>query len=162
MLCPGSNLERQTKFQWSILSTTAPPSLVSANSSWVQGCRSPSALEAASTLRWSLITAFSSVGNVSSLPWGWSTLQRLFRLALTQLSVNITSSCKSSMHEWSRFSCVRLPSTVWTTACQAPLSMGFSRQEYWSGLPCPPPGDLPDPGIGPVSLKSPALAGRGS
>ena len=43
---------------------------------------------------------------------------------------------------------------------QAPLSMGFSRQEYWSGLPCPPPGDLPNPGIEPVSLTSPALAGR--
>ena len=38
-------------------------------------------------------------------------------------------------------------------SCQAPLSMGFSRQGYWSGLPCPPPGDLPDPGIKPVSLK---------
>ena len=37
--------------------------------------------------------------------------------------------------------------------CQAPLSMGFSRQEYWSGLPCPPPGDLPDPGIKPLSLS---------
>ena len=42
---------------------------------------------------------------------------------------------------------------------QAPLSMGFSRQEYWSGLPCPLPGDLSDPGIEPVSLTSPALAG---
>ena len=37
--------------------------------------------------------------------------------------------------------------------------MGFSRQEYWSGLPCPPPGDLPDPGMEPTSLTSPALAG---
>ena len=46
-----------------------------------------------------------------------------------------------------------------TVAHQAPLSMGFSRQEYWSGLPCPAPGDLPDPGIKPVSLVSPALAG---
>uniref|UniRef100_G3N0Q5 LY6/PLAUR domain containing 6 n=1 Tax=Bos taurus TaxID=9913 RepID=G3N0Q5_BOVIN len=45
-----------------------------------------------------------------------------------------------------------------TVAQQAPLSMGFSRQEYWSGLPCPPPGDLPDPGIEPESLTSPALA----
>ena len=45
-------------------------------------------------------------------------------------------------------------------ACQAPLSMGFSRQEHWSGLPCPPPGDLPDPGIEPASFTSPALAGR--
>ena len=46
--------------------------------------------------------------------------------------------------------------------CRPPgsLSMGFSRQEYWSGLPCPPPGDLPDPGIEPKSLRSPALAGK--
>ena len=48
--------------------------------------------------------------------------------------------------------------TPWTVAHQAPLSMGFHRQEYWSGLSFPPPGDLPDPGIGPVSLTSPALA----
>ena len=45
-------------------------------------------------------------------------------------------------------------------AHQAPLSMEFSRQEYWSGLPCPPPGDLPNPGIKPASLASSALAGR--
>ena len=45
-------------------------------------------------------------------------------------------------------------------ACQAPPSMGFSRQEHWSGLPCPPPGDLPDPGIEPMSPTSPAWAGR--
>ena len=54
---------------------------------------------------------------------------------------------------------VPTPWTLWTVACQAPLSMGFSRQEYWSGLPCPPPGDLPDPGIEPRSLTSPPLAG---
>ena len=62
----------------------------------------------------------------------------------------------------SRFSCVWLFSTLWTLAFQAPSSMGFSRQEYWSGWPCPPPGDLPDPGIEPRSLLSPAvtLAGR--
>ena len=51
---------------------------------------------------------------------------------------------------------------VWTVASphlsMAPLSMGFSRQEYWSGLPCPPPGDLPNPGIEPVTLMSPELA----
>ena len=46
-----------------------------------------------------------------------------------------------------------------TVASQASLSMGFSRQEYWSGLPCTPPGDLPDPGIELTSLRSPALAG---
>ena len=44
-------------------------------------------------------------------------------------------------------------------ARQAPLSMGFSRQEFWSGLPCPPPGDLPSPGIEPTSLRSPEMAG---
>ena len=50
--------------------------------------------------------------------------------------------------------------TPWIVAHQTPLSMGFSRQEYWSGLPCPPPEDLPDLGIEPVSLMSLALAGR--
>ena len=48
--------------------------------------------------------------------------------------------------------------TPGTVAHQASLSMAFSRQEYWSGLPCPYPGDLPDPGIEPASLMSPALA----
>ena len=57
------------------------------------------------------------------------------------------------------FSCVRLFVILWTVACQVPLSTGCSRQEYWSGLPCPPPGDLPDPGLEPISLISPALAG---
>ena len=52
------------------------------------------------------------------------------------------------------------PVIPWTVACWAPLSMGFSRQEYWSGLPFPPPGDLPDEGIELTSLVSPALAGR--
>ena len=51
-------------------------------------------------------------------------------------------------------SCVRLFATPWTIAHQAPLSMGFSRQEFWSGLPFPSPGDLPNPGIEP---RSPAL-----
>ena len=59
----------------------------------------------------------------------------------------------------SHFSHVQLFVTLWIVACQAPLSMGFSRQEYWSGLPCPLPGDLPYPGIEPASLMSPALAG---
>ena len=48
----------------------------------------------------------------------------------------------------------------WTVAHQALLSMGCSGQEYWNGLPCPPLGDLPDPGIEPTSLAPPALAGR--
>ena len=60
----------------------------------------------------------------------------------------------------SHFRHVQLFLTLWTVALQAPLSMRFPRQEDWSGLPCSPPGDLPDPGIKPASLMFPALAGR--
>ena len=60
----------------------------------------------------------------------------------------------------SHFSPVRLFVILWTVAHQAPLSMGFSRPEYWSGLPCPPPRDLPSARIEPASLASPALSGR--
>ena len=56
--------------------------------------------------------------------------------------------------------CVWLVATLWTAACEVPLSMGFSRKDCWSGLPCPPPGHLFNPGIQPASLMSPALAGR--
>ena len=59
-----------------------------------------------------------------------------------------------------RVSRVRLFETPWTVACQAPLSMKFSRQEYWNGLPFPPPGDLPDWGIEPVSPAASTLTGR--
>ena len=57
----------------------------------------------------------------------------------------------------SHFSHVPCFATPWTTALQTPLSMGFPRQEYWSGLSFPSPGDLPEPGIEPVSLGSPVL-----
>ena len=60
----------------------------------------------------------------------------------------------------SHFSRVQLRATPRIVACWALSSMGISRQEYWSGLPCPPPGDLPNPGTEPPSLKSLALAGR--
>ena len=58
------------------------------------------------------------------------------------------------------FSHLQLFGTPWTVACQAPPSMGFPRQGYWSGLPFPPPGGLPDPGIEAASTQAPALAGR--
>ena len=61
-----------------------------------------------------------------------------------------TSACVLS-----RFSLVRLFATLWTVAHQAPLSMGFSRQEYWSGLPCSPLGDLPEPRIKHTPCMSP-------
>ena len=57
----------------------------------------------------------------------------------------------------SHFSRVQLFAMLWTVAHQASLSIGFSRQGYWNGLPFPPPEDLPNPGIEPVSLMSPAL-----
>ena len=56
--------------------------------------------------------------------------------------------------------CFRLFVTLWTVAHQASLFMGFSRQDYWSGLPCLPSGDLPDSGMESVSRRFPALAGR--
>ena len=67
---------------------------------------------------------------------------------------NVTRVC--ALSHFSRVWLFVTPWT-WTVARQAPLSMGFSGQEYWSGVPCPPPGDLPDPGIEPASPVSPAL-----
>ena len=66
----------------------------------------------------------------------------LFKLILIVVSCSVVSNSE----------------TPWTEAFQAPLSMGFSRQEYWSGLSFPSPGDLPNPGIEPGSLASPAMA----
>ena len=60
----------------------------------------------------------------------------------------------------SRFSHFWLFAALWTVSYQTPLSMRFSRQEYWSGLPCLPPRDLPGPGIEPMTLMSPALVGE--
>ena len=65
----------------------------------------------------------------------------------------------SVLHVLSHFSRVRLFVILWTVAHQDPLFMAFSRQEYWSGLPCPPPRDLPKPEMELASLMPPALAG---
>ena len=72
---------------------------------------------------------------------------------VSDLILNIRNVC---MHVCvlSHFSHVQLCTTLWTVSCLAPLFMGFSRQEYWSEVPYPPPGDLPDPGIEPVSYVS--------
>ena len=70
-----------------------------------------------------------------------------------KMSVSVSVNCVVQL-----LSCDRLFPILQIVACQAPLSMGFPRQEYWSGLPCPPPGDLPKPGIKLPSLLSPALA----
>ena len=72
-------------------------------------------------------------------------------------AVNFCANELAYMHTY--FSCAQLSVTLWTIAHQVPLSMGLSRHEYWSGLLCPPPGDLPNPEIEPVSLTSPPLTG---
>ena len=72
-------------------------------------------------------------------------------------SIHLSTNVIESVCMLSPFSHVQLFATPRTVAHQAPLSMGLSRQESWSGLPCPPPGDLPDPVIEPTSPASPAL-----
>ena len=95
-----------------------------------------------------------SVAGKNLVPWPrikpeYSALQGRFLTTVPQGSPYTWILCVLSS-----FSRVQLFVTLWTVARQAPLSVGFSRQESWSGLPCPPPGDLPDPGIEP---GSPAL-----
>ena len=70
-------------------------------------------------------------------------MRAISKLRITDVSVFIRSVVSNSV-------------ILWTVACQAPLSKGFFRQEYWSRLPSPTPGDLPNPGIKPTSLVSPA------
>ena len=105
----------------------------------------------------------------SSLPRDWTRVfcivGRFFTVWDTREAPNlvkmISCSIQGSAMEYvgncSLLSCGQLFATPWTVAIQAPLSMGFSGQECWSGLPCPPPGDLSHPGIEPESLT---LAGR--
>ena len=75
-------------------------------------------------------------------------------------NVHLVCVCVCVRERVSVLSHVQLFATPWTVAHRAPLSIGFPRKEYWSGLPFPPPGDLLDPGIEPLSFSSPALAGR--
>ena len=76
--------------------------------------------------------------------------ERISRLKIGQWKLCV---CARSLQSFPIFA------TLWTVACQAPLSMGSFKCNYWSGLPCPPPGDLPDPGTELASLISPVLAG---
>ena len=97
------------------------------------------------------------------LPPQQNWLQLLQVLPFPKKSVTGNAFCLSLYMECcavlSHVSRVRLFGTPWTVGCWAPLSMGFSRQEYWSGLPRPFPGGLPSPGSEPASLTSSALAG---
>ena len=76
------------------------------------------------------------------------------RLKIEETKCHLRESCPCVL---SCFVRDRLFATLWTVAHHAPLSMGFSRQEYWSGLPCSPPGDLSNPGIKPASPMTPSL-----
>ena len=112
-----------------------------------------------------ILTAWKSLA--SSSKWMHKRWLMHFHLLPHNVSFNLwtqqcfrTDACpqtnKGSVCVLSR---VRLFVTSGTVARQAPLSMGFSRQGYWSGLPCPPPGHLPHPGMEPTSLMSPELTG---
>ena len=100
------------------------------------------------------------VGDLSKrlLSWSLTTLLTPCRPTMHHRRLGSWASGPTQMRAVT--SVVSDSATPWTVACQAPLSMGFSRQEYWSGLPCPSPRDLPNPGFEPVSLGSPALAGE--
>ena len=83
-----------------------------------------------------------------------------------EMPLGVSTTIRQMETQSSKVVCVRVLSyfrhvqlfvTPWTVAHQAPLSVRFSRQEYWSGLPCPPPGDLPNPGMEPESPVSPEL-----
>ena len=87
----------------------------------------------------------------------WPLVHFLWRAVLLDLLLIVIGQCCPVSICFNR---VQLFVTPWNVAHQAPLSMGFCRQEYWGGFPCPPSGDLPNPGIKLASLTSPALASR--
>ena len=122
-------------------------------------------------IHWYFLMTFRRLNIQHRLRQTWLVLELLDRAfwAAVWSSMVSRSHWNSRSYMWtffssacvlSRFSHVWLCVTLWTVALQAPLSMGFSRQGYWSGLPWPSPGDLPDPRIEPLSLMSPALAGE--
>ena len=90
-------------------------------------------------------------------PWNWRKITKHFKRPKQswERTKLVTHFLISHCAALSRFSRVQLFSTLWTVAHQAPLSMGFSRKEHWSGLPCPLSGDHSDAEIKPVSLISP-------
>ena len=102
--------------------------------------------------------------------YGWSQSTGQLQLIMQKKSrvwVRSLWKVRADINTWENFACVlscfshvQLSSTQWTIACQALPSLGFSRHEYWRGLPCPSPGDLPNSGTEPRSLTSPSLAGR--
>ena len=123
-------------------------------------------------IRWNVRQAAdmqaSLFGRITFLPSWWKHWKHMVSLCTHILS----AACKESVCVCvcvcvrvracvrARAQSCRTLQTQWTVASQAPLSMGLSWQEYWTGLPSPSPGDLPDPGTEPISSVAPALAGR--
>ena len=101
-------------------------------------------------------------GTLKSLLQHFKSISSLALSFLFDLAVSFSEVCliEVSAYVLSHFSRVGLFVTLWTIAHQAPLSMGFSRHKYWNGLPCPPPGDLPNPGVKTMSLVSPCIGRR--
>ena len=103
------------------------------------------------------MTLYRRQGSRSS-PWKRNAKKKKRISLLVNKSLKHKRSNCCVLHAKFLQSCLTL-ATLWTVTCQAPLSKGFSRQEYWSGFPCPTPGDLLDPGVKLASLRSPAMAG---
>ena len=104
-------------------------------------------------------TNWNTIGGKRNLKYRKQTYERVI-IYLGFFASALISTHISPLRACCHFSHVQLFVIPWTVAHQVPLSMGFSRQEYWSGLPGPPRGELPDAGIEPASLTSLALAGR--
>ena len=109
--------------------------------------------------RASLVTVHGVTESWTRLMWQHTCMHLCTLMTLGNASLRSTVLCV-----WvpSHCTCVRFFVTSWTVVSQVPLSMELSRQECWSGLPCPPPGDLPNPGIRPVSLMASFIGRQGS
>ena len=123
-------------------------------------------------LHWKITLSISYSWRHVLIPWGWCIyinhlefffMQNLFyafTYSFQQVCVCVCGVCVWVCVCMCPLSCIQFFVTPWSVAGQAPLSMGFPRQEYWSGLPFPTPGELSNPGIKPASPASPTVAGR--
>ena len=111
----------------------------------------PNSLMSSSCFQVAFLECFYVYVHVTYKPWQFY----FFLSKLDTFYFFYFSDCCGCVHACTQsLRCVQLFVTLWTVAYQSPLSMGFSRQEYWSGLPCPSPGDLPNPGVEPMSPVS--------
>ena len=139
----------------------------SSGHSWNSGCTTRVPLPVGRlTLCWSTYCAWQALHRVLSGMW-WETESfsgsKTLQLPALEGAPPLTARPEvkfNPVHRAKSLQSCPLYAAPWTVAHRAPLSMGFSRQEYWGGLPCPPPGDLPDAGFEPTPLTSPVFTGR--